>query len=395
MSTLKVDAIRHNSATSDAITTAADGTCTAKLTSIGGGGLSHRNKVINGAMTISQRGTSFASTLSDDQYVLDRFKHIVRGTNDSYYTQVSVHPDDFTKSMKVTCNSTYTPSASDNAGFQSMLEGQDLQDLAFGTSSAKSITISFYAKSASQNNGHQYTFQIRSYPSGGATTRIMNFPFTVTTSWQRFTFTFVGDTGADIKNDKNTGMALLWNLNAGPDDITSQYTSWASLNKYMAVTGQSNFLDNTNNEFYLTGVQLEVGDTATTFEHRSYGEELRRCERYYEVHWQNTNASNPAGSHNDGYNCICAGVNLGSYSYFPFKYRTQKRAAPSISHGGKFRILGGGSGNNKVADEFYSPSIDGCRIRVAGSGTSGQASVLEFDAANNNGEGYIAVTAEL
>ena len=346
-------------------------------------------------MTISQRGTSFASTLSDDQYVLDRFKHIVRGTNDSYYTQVSVHPDDFTKSMKVTCNSTYTPSASDNAGFQSMLEGQDLQDLAFGTSSAKSITISFYAKSASQNNGHQYTFQIRSYPSGGATTRIMNFPFTVTTSWQRFTFTFVGDTGADIKNDKNTGMALLWNLNAGPDDITSQYTSWASLNKYMAVTGQSNFLDNTNNEFYLTGVQLEVGDTATTFEHRSYGEELRRCERYYEVHWQNTNASNPAGSHNDGYNCICAGVNLGTNSYFPFKYRTQKRAAPSISHGGKFRILGGGSGNNKVADEFYSPSIDGCRIRVAGSGTSGQASVLEFDAANNNGEGYIAVTAEL
>ena len=395
MSTLKVDNIRHNSATSDAITMASDGTCTAKLTSVGGGGLSHRNKFINGAMTISQRGTSFASTLSDDQYVLDRFKHIVRGTNDSYYTQVSVHPDDFTKSMKVTCNSTYTPSASDNAGFQSMLEGQDLQDLAFGTSSAKSITISFYAKSASQNNGHQYTFQIRSYPSGGATTRIMNFPFTVTTSWQRFTFTFVGDTGADIKNDKNTGMALLWNLNAGPDDITSQYTSWASLNKYMAVTGQSNFLDNTNNEFYLTGVQLEVGDTATTFEHRSYGEELRRCERYYEVHWQNTNASNPAGSHNDGYNCICAGVNLGSYSYFPFKYRTQKRAAPSISHGGKFRILGGGSGNNKVADEFYSPSIDGCRIRVAGSGTSGQASVLEFDAANNNGEGYIAVTAEL
>ena len=154
-------------------------------------------------------------------------------------------------------------------------------------------------------------------------------------------------------------------------------------------------MDNTNNELYITGLQIEVGDTATSFEHRSYGEELRRCERYYEVHWQNTNASNPAGSHNDGYNCICAGVNLGSYSYFPFKYRTQKRTAPSFSHGGKFRMLGGGSGSNKVADEFYSPSIDGCRIRVAGSGTSGQASVLEFDAANNNGEGYIAITAEM
>ena len=395
MSTLKVDNIRHNNATSDAITMASDGTCTARITGItGGGGLSHRNKFINGAMTISQRATSFTSTLADAQFTLDRFKHIIRGTNDSYYYQVNDHPEGFSNSMKVTCNSTHTPSGSDNSGFQSFLEGQDLQDLNFGTSNAKSFTVSFYAKSASQNNGHQYTFQIRSYPTSGDT-RIKNFPFTVTTSWQRFTFTFTGDTGADIANTNGAGFACLWNLNAGPDDITSQYTDWTSLNKYMCVTGQSNFLDNTNNEFYLTGVQLEVGDTATSFEHISYGEELRRCERYYEVHWQNTNASNPAGSHNDGYNCICAGVNLGSYSYFPFKYRTQKRAAPSISHGGKFRILGGGSGSNKVADEFYSPSIDGCRIRVPASGTSGQASVLEFDGANNNGEGYIAISAEI
>ena len=291
MSTLKVDNIRHNSATSDALVLSNDGsvaigTCTATTINttnlVNATQLSHRNKFINGAMTISQRGSSFTSTLSDDQYVLDRFKHIIRGTNDSYYTQVSDHPDDFTKSMKVTCNSTYTPSASDNAGFQSMLEGQDLQDLNFGSSNANSFTVSFYAKSASQNNGHQYTFQIRSYPSGGATTRIMNFPFTVTTSWQRFTFTFVGDTGADIRNDNATGMALLWNLNAGPDDIASQYTSWATLGKYMAVTGQSNFLDNTNNEFYLTGVQLEVGNTMTSYEHRTYGDELFRCQRYFQ-----------------------------------------------------------------------------------------------------------------
>ena len=327
MSTLKVDAIRHNSATSDAITTASDGTCTAKLTSIGGGGLSHRNKFINGAMTISQRATSFTSTLADNEYTLDRFKHIIRGTNDSHYTQVSDHPDNFTKSMKVKCNSTYTPSASDNAGFQSMLEGQDLQDLNFGSANANSFTVSFYAKSASQNNNHQYTFQIRTYPSGGAATRIKNFPFTVTTSWQRFTFTFTGDTGADIRNDNQLGMALLWNLNAGPDDITSQYTNWTSLNKYMCVTGQSNFLDNTNNEFYLTGVQLEVGDTATSFEHRSFGEELRRCERYFQC--LKGPSSIPSGTNEN-----CFGIGFAYTTgrvLWPFIFKTEMRSNPTVA----------------------------------------------------------------
>ena len=333
MSTLKVENIRHEGATSDAVVLHNDGTvaittCTAtNLTAtninstnlINATPLSHRNKFINGAMTISQRATSFTSTLADDQYTLDRFKHIIRGTNDSHYTQVSDHPDNFTKSMKVKCNSTYTPSASDNAGFQSHLEGQDLQDLNFGSANANSFTVSFYAKSASQNNNHQYTFQIRTYPSGGATTRIKNFPFTVTTSWQRFTFTFTGDTGADITSDNQVGMALLWNLNAGPDDITSQYTDWTSLNKFMCVTGQSNFLDNTNNEFYLTGVQLEVGDTATTFEHRSYGEDESRCFRYFfssiaDKYWYNGHGGN---------------VN----DYTEISFQTKMRDTPSITFG--------------------------------------------------------------
>jgi len=118
------------------------------------------------------------------------------------------------------------------------------------------------------------------------------------------------------------------------------------------------------------------------------------CERYYEVHWQNHNSNNPAGAHNDGYNAIAAGVNLGSYSFFPLKYRTQKRAAPTISYNGKFRIIGAGSGSNKQPDEFYSPGIDGCRIRVPANGTSGEASVLEFDGANST-TGYINIDCQL
>ena len=368
MSTLKVDNIRHNNATSDAITMASDGTCTAKLTSVGGSQLSHRNKFINGAMTISQRATSFTSTLADAQFTLDRFKHIIRGTNDSYYYQVTDHPEGFSNSMKVTCNSTHTPSGSDNSGFQSFLEGQDLQDLNFGTSNAKSFTVSFYAKSASQNNGHQYTFQIRSYPTSGDT-RIKNFPFTVTTSWQRFTFTFTGDTGADIANTNGAGFACLWNLNAGPDDITSQYTNWTSLNKYMCVTGQSNFLDNTNNEFYLTGVQLEVGDTATSFEHRSYGEELRRCERYFQC------LKGPSLV-DTGDNEALYGIAFAyttSRTLWSFIFKTEMRDHPTIAMNTIANLQGLGvvGGWNSATQLIYSNKSSklGCRVDLNWSGT--------------------------
>lgn len=333
------------------------------------GQLSHRNKFINGAMTISQRATSFTSTLADNQYTLDRFKHIIRGSNDSHYTQVSDHPDNFTKSMKVKCNSTYTPSASDNAGFQSMLEGQDLQDLNFGSANANSFTVSFYAKSASQNNNHQYTFQIRTYPSGGANTRIKNFPFTVTTSWQRFTFTFTGDTGADIKNDNQVGMALLWNLNAGPDDITSQYTDWTSLNKFMCVTGQSNFLDNTNNEFYLTGVQLEVGSVATPFEHLSYGDNLRRCERYFQC------LKGPSLT-DTGDNEALYGIGFAyttSRTLWSFIFKTEMRDHPTIAMNTIANLQGLGvvGGWNSATQLVYTnkSSKFGCRVDCNWSGT--------------------------
>ena len=281
MSTLKVDAIRHNSATSDAITTAADGTCTAKLTSVGGSGLSHRNKVINGGMTISQRGTTFSTTTSS-VYTLDRFQ-IATGTAfnfDTTTTQDSSTPDGFSKSLKITPDSTQTPTGSHNGTIRHMIEGQDVQDLAFGTSSAKSVTISFYAKSASQNNNHQYGVQLRC--RDGSTTQYVNQAFTVTSSWQRFTMTFVGNTGLAIRNDNDNGFEICFHLASGPDDIVSAKSTWTTSGAFQTVTGQSNFMDNTSNEFYLTGVQLEVGDTVTSFEHRSYGEELRRCYRYFQ-----------------------------------------------------------------------------------------------------------------
>jgi hypothetical protein len=289
MSTLKVDAIRHNNATSDAITTASDGTCTAKLTDVGGGGLSHRNKLINGAMIISQRGTSFDVNTSSD-YTLDRFQLVHSGgiTYDATVTQVDDGPDGFRKSLKISPDTVETSMpSSENAMIQTKLEGQDCQDFAFGTSSAKKVTISFYAKSGSQNNNHQYTLQIRKYDDSG-NRNMVNRAFTVTTSWQRYIMTFDGDTAENIVNTKELGMQIAWHLATGTSDIHGASTTFGrTVNNslYSGVTGQSNFLDNTSNEFYLTGCQLEVGDTATTFEHRSLQDEFHRCCRYYQKYF--------------------------------------------------------------------------------------------------------------
>ena len=291
MSTLKVDAIRHNSATSDAITTAADGTCTAKITSVGGAPLSHRNKVINGAMTVSQRnGTSAVQLSASEQYIIDRFKNDTGSSFDmkADASQSTDTPDGFQNSLKLVCDGVSTPTGGHNGGISSFLEGRDVQDFGFGTSGAKPITVSFYAKSAAQNANDTYSFMIAYSRNSDATRTQQTRNFTVTASWQRFSFTFqpTGQAQSEaIKNNtSNYGIQLFWSLAAGPDDLFSEVTTWTARSALTGITGQNNFFDASGNEFYLTGVQLEVGDTATSFEHRSFGDELARCQRYFYRH---------------------------------------------------------------------------------------------------------------
>ena len=281
MSTLKVDNIRHNSATSDAITTHSDGSCTANITN----NLSNRNVVINGAMLINQRASSYTAT--GEEYTLDRFHHRTGSgfTFDTTTTQDSSAPDGFSKSLKITPDSTQTPTGSHNGMIGHLIEADNLIGFASGTSSAKKFVLSFYAKSASQNNNHQYSVQLLKLATSGQYYYV-NKAFTVTSSWQRFTVAFAADTSNNITTGNGEGLRILFHLATGPDDIGSEVSTWTAANGNFAVTGQSNFMDNTSNEFYLTGVQLEASDSdvATDFEHpRSIGEELLLCQRYYRV----------------------------------------------------------------------------------------------------------------
>ena len=163
-----------------------------------------------------------------------------------------------------------------------ILEGQDLQGFGFGTSSAKPMTLSFYAKSGSAGAG-TYSIEITFFNSSGSSFHQTR-AFTITTSWQRFTFTFEANgnsTSQAIRNDNSQGLNISWHLASGDDDKASAITTWTGVSAMRTITGMDNFMSSTSNELYLTGVQLELGSTSTPYEHRDYGDELARCQRYF------------------------------------------------------------------------------------------------------------------
>ena len=247
--------------------------------------LSHRNKARNGELRVSQRATTFSPTNSD-MYLMDGWmtQHGSGGNLDCTVTHSDDTPAGFAKSLKITPDSTNTPSGSQNGMIAQRLEGQDFQDLAFGSSDAKPITVSWYAKTSATGAGN-YTVKVEY--NNGTNNYAVNKLFAFTTTWTRYTYTIPATgtaTSVGITDSQNLGFRVEFHLFSGPDDVASQFTQW-TVNPsptYKVISGQKNFMDNTSNELYLTGLQIEVGSVATPYEHRSFNEELDLCMRYYE-----------------------------------------------------------------------------------------------------------------
>ena len=276
MSEIKVNSIKGVGATNAAITVNnTDGTCTANITN----NLSNRNKVINGSMIVNQRGNQSA-TGSAGYFACDRFK-----TNNGCGAQVAISqstdaPDGFANSMKwETTTADTSIAANDSFLIRYTFEGQDLQDMQKGTSSAKQVTLSFYAKSVKQG-----TFIVELMDDDNSS-RHVNKSFTISnTNWNRYTITFPADTTGAFNNDNLSSMDMNFWLVAGTSYTTGTLqTTWGASAVANRAVGQVNAMDSTSNNFYLTGVQLEVGSVATDFEHRSFGQELALCQRYFRV----------------------------------------------------------------------------------------------------------------
>ena len=236
-----------------------------------------RNIIINGAMQVAQRGTSGTSANSISYYTVDRFNF--RGEPTGVYTiaQDTDAPVNFKNSTKITVT---TPDNSIPNGerywVSTYLEGNDIAHLNFGSSDAQQITLSFYVKSSLTG-----TFSGGFGNDGFNRAYVFEYTINSANTWERKTVTITGDTSGTWLDTNGVGLRIAWDLGAASNrQITAG--SWQS-DSSLAATGATQVIATNGATWQITGTQLEVGSVATPFEHRSYGDELQSCQRYYEI----------------------------------------------------------------------------------------------------------------
>jgi len=238
--------------------------------------LSNRNLIINGAMAVAQRGTSGTSTA--DIYTVDRFA-LGHGSpvNAMTFEQSTDTPDNFKNSLKITAGTGASASTTGYAILRQAIEGQNMAHLGFGTSAAKAIILSFHVKSSLTG-----TFGISIRNQAGNRAYAGTYVINSANTWEYKTVAIPGDTSGTWPTDTGIGFNIFWDLGAGSNyDIAAG--SWTSGSNMFGVESTVKLTETTNATFFITGVQLEVGEQATPFEHRSFADELARCQRYFQV----------------------------------------------------------------------------------------------------------------
>jgi hypothetical protein len=246
------------------------------------GTVTGKSLIINGDMAVAQRGTSETGvTSSKYANAPDRFKAGMYDCGTWTASQSTTSPDGFSNSYKLACTADKaTLGTGSNVQLIQRFEGQNLQHLQKGTSGAKSITISFYVRT---NKTGTYTLELFDRDN----TRVFSKTYSVSSAdtWEYKSVTFDGDTTGAFDNDNAVSLDVNWWLAAGTDYTTGTFsTGWsARTDANRASPSQVNIADSTSNTWHITGVKLEVGTTATPFQHESYADNLRKCQRYYQI----------------------------------------------------------------------------------------------------------------
>jgi len=310
------------------------------------GFIGHRNRIINGAMMIDQRNAGASVTPTSGSYTLDRFYFSLSQASKLTSQQNAgavTPPAGFTKYLGVTSSSAYTVGASEIFAVAQQIEGYNIADLAWGTASAATVTLSFWVRSSLagtfggviNNDGSS-----RSYP----------FSYTINSAntWEKETITIPGDTSGTWNSTNGNGINLRFGLGVG-STYSGTAGAWSGSTFY-SVTGATSVVGTNGATFYITGVQLERGSTASSFEYRSFGAELALCQRYYEKSYASgTTAGTAAGTN------AMQGIRGNGMFISKVMYKVTKRATPgtvsiySSTTGTAARVNNAQTGSDEVA----------------------------------------------
>ena len=355
----------------------------------------NRNLIINGAMQVAQRGTSATvgpNGTGEGYTVVDRFQNSLTGSVVSTFSQSTDAPSGFANSAKIEITTADTSlGGTEFWHLRYGFEGQDLQSIAKGTSDAKALTVSFWVKS---NKTGTYTVELQDTDNS----RRNSLAYTIDSSdtWEHKSLTYNPDTaGSGFANDNALSLRINFWFVAGADYKSGTFyngTWGAEDNAKRVHSSQVNLGDTVGNEWYITGVQMELGEQATPFEHRSYADELIKCQRYtYVFNSEKLGGEKSISSMSKWSN---------GYTYGAYNFPCTMRTAPSGTayNTGQFTIyIGGGAGapNTEVNIENVSPVS--CEMNVQTSlGSTGQSGFFrKTGSGTGTSAGYIVFDAEL
>ena len=347
-----------------------------KLTS--GSQQNFRNIIINGDMSIAQRGTSVSvSDGSNEGYqTCDRWSIYLQNAGSVFtWSQDTDVPtgQGFAKSMKFDVTTADTSVGStEEVNFRQRIEGQNLQYLKFGTSNAQQLTLSFWVKT---NKTGIYIVKLYNSDSG----RDVSASYTVPDSnWNKYTLTFPADTTGSFTNDNGRSLDIIWWLVAGSAvQGGTLNTSWRTNADASSATGQVNFADSTSNDFYITGVQLEAGTSASDFEFLPHDINKRRCCRYYQNSFDIGNVPGVSTSNNDS--VITTSWSDGNAPFTSFS--SEMRSAPSVTLRARGSTTTGqvNNGNTNRSASINDISNKTISFILVTSGTAGQFNAFTYE----------------